>query len=122
MKQLEGLKDKFIEQLEKATIMYKLIGMGDRESPMWLQVKPHEGDANTLLFESSQSNIWMSIPCTAEEKDYALNRYEKTYDYFKYLKYTHLKNNHPTVWNEQSPHWLSNIQNFLDQYSCNQAI
>lgn len=122
MKQLENLKDKFIAQLEKATILYKLVGMGEHESPMWFQVKPDKGNDDVLMFESSQSNMWMSIPCTIEEKNYALDHYENTYNYFKYLKYTHLKANHPTVWNEQEPYWLSNIENFLDQYSCNQAI
>jgi len=122
MKQLEGLKDKFIEQLEKATIMYKLIGMGDYESPMWFQVKPDKGDDDILMFESSQSGMWMSISCTADEKDYALNNYEKTYNYFKYLKYRHLKDNHPTVWNEQAPFWLANIEDFLDSYSSAQTV
>lgn len=118
MENLVNLENKFIEQLEKSTILYKTIGMSTKESPMWLQLRhAEELDGDILVFRSSQSNVWMSISCTSEEKEYVYFHSNEAYDYFKYLKYTHLKNNHPTVWNELSPSWLSTIESFLEDYS-----
>lgn len=113
MKQLERLKDLFLNKLEEATIMYKTIGMSHRESPMWFQLKVDE-DENSLLFESSQSHVWMRIPCTKEEKMFVSFHYQETYDYFKRLKYTYLRDNHPTVWEELGEVHNSRIEAFLE--------
>lgn len=116
MKNLVNLENKFIEQLEKATFVYKIIGRSTKESPMWLQLR-HLENEDVLIFRSSQSNVWMSISCTPEEMKTIYHQSQEAYDYFKYLKYTYLKNNHPTVWNELSPSWLSTIESFLEDYS-----
>lgn len=103
MKNLQSTKAAFIEMLENSIITYKLIGTPQKESPMWFQLKPVEspdsGD-NTLLFESSQSNLWMRISCTPEVKEYVFYHFTDAYDYFKYLKYNHIKEHYPTVWEE----------------------
>lgn len=113
MKQLEGLKDSFLKKLEEATIMYKTIGMSDdRESPMWFQLQVDEDDSS-LLFKSSQSYVWMRIPCTKEEKMFVSFHYQEAYDYFKRLKYIHLRDNHPTVWEELGEVHHSRIEAFL---------
>lgn len=102
-KLLQSTKGAFIEMLENSISMYKLIGTPQKESPMWLQLKPVEspdsGD-DTLLFESSQSNVWMRISCTPEVKEYVFYNFTDAYDYFKYLKYNHIKEHYPTVWEE----------------------
>ena len=112
MKQLEGLKNSFLKKLEEATIMYKTIGMSNRESPMWFQLKVDEDDSS-LLFQSSQSPVWMRIPCTKEEKMFVSFHYQEAYDYFKRLKYIHLRDNHPTVWEELGEVHHSRIEAFL---------
>jgi hypothetical protein len=117
MKQLEGLKQPFLEMLEKATVMYKLVGMGDRESPMWYQLRLDKSHENSLLFQSSLSEVWICIECTKLEFDYARKYYDKAYDYFKRLKYTYLKENHPTVWNEQGTSNMRRVEAFLESAS-----
>ena len=118
MKQLEGVKDAFIKQLEEATNMYKLIGMSDRESPMWmaLQISWSEEEDNnlSLFFKCSLSEVWMRVPCTAEEKQFVNQNHQKAYDYFKRLKYLHLKENHPTVWDETGKFNQDRIESFLE--------
>ena len=117
MKQLEGLKQPFLDMLEQATIMYKTIGMGERESPIWYQLRLDKSHENSLLFESSLSNVWMRIECTKLEFDYACKYYDKAYDYFKRLKYSYLKENHPTVWNEQGDSNMRRVEAFLESAS-----
>lgn len=115
MENLVNLENKFIEQLEKATFVYKTIGRSTKESPMWLQLR--DSKDGVILFKNSQCNLSMSISCTTEEMENIWYNPKEAYDYFKYLKYTYLKNNHPTVWNELSPSWLSTIESFLENYS-----
>jgi hypothetical protein len=99
MKQLEGVKDAFIKQLEEATIMYKLIGMSDRESPMWMALQiswSDEEDNNlSLFFKCSLSEVWMRVPCTAEEKQF-------------------VNQNHQQVWDETGKFNQDRIESFLE--------
>jgi hypothetical protein len=114
MKQLEGLKQPFLEMLEQATVMYKLIGMGDRESPMWYQLRLDKSHENSLHFQSSLAEVWMRIECTPEQYHFALVNYSNAYDYFKRLKYIYLKEHHPTVWEEQHPFNMARVEAFLE--------
>jgi hypothetical protein len=121
MKELEGIKDAFISQLEMATIMYKTIGSSDKESPMWmalqinwLEENPEEDEKLSLVFKCSRSSVSMSVSCTAEEKEFVNLYYGKAYDYFKRLKYLYIKENHPTVWNEVGKFHQNRIESFLE--------
>ena len=115
MKQLQNLKEVFINQLERATLVYKTVGMSDRESPMWFQLNTLENsEDNSLLFKSSLSDVWMRIPCTKEQKKFVISHYQEAYDYFKRLKYTHLRDNHPTVWYEIGEVPVRRIEAFLE--------
>lgn len=121
MKMLENLKAPFIEMLEQSISMYKLIGTQYKENPMWFQLKSVElsdnEEDNSLLFESSQCSLWMRIACTTEERMYIGRNFNKAYDYFKNLKYTHIKENHPIIWEELDRAWLNKIDRFLEEYS-----
>ena len=55
MEKLKKYKDKFLEKLEYQCILYKLIGSGTHESPMWLQMR-NSYKKSTLLFENSQKD------------------------------------------------------------------
>lgn len=120
MQKLQNLKQPFIDMLEQAVNMYKLVGTPYKENPMWFQLQSVElsddEKDNTLLFESSQSNLWMRIACTTEERMYIAHHFTEAYDYFKYLKYTHIKNNHPTIWEELDRVWLNKIDRFIEEY------
>lgn len=128
---IEYLTPKFIEELDKITNMYKLIGIsgdfaikhnmgsGYDESPMWLQFAGCNDDMNAIVFKCSLSNIGFEIPL--EEDDIMSlmysggGRHTEMYDYFKKLKYEHIRDNHPTVFNEQEHH-LPRIKSFLNNY------
>ena len=121
----------FIEKLEDATNMYMLIGVsGDfarkngigrgtyDESPMWLQYKGGNDEDNAIRFECSLSNVWFEIPLDSESLDILLHSgggYNALYDYFKKVKYEYLRDNYPTVWEEQKFNH-PRINSFLNEY------
>jgi hypothetical protein len=114
MKQLQNLKEVFINHLEKATLVYKTGGMSDRESPMWFQLNTLENyNDDCLLFKSSQSDVWMCIPCTKEQKKFVDFHYQEAYDYFKRLKYIYLRDNHPTLWYELGELCVNRLETYL---------
>ena len=123
----------FIERLEDITNMYKLIGVsGDfarkngigrgtyDESPMWLQYRGVNNEGDAIRFECSLSNVGFDIPLDSESVDTLLHSgggggYNALYDYFKKVKYEYLRDNHPTVWEEQKFNH-SRINSFLNEY------
>jgi hypothetical protein len=123
----------FIERLENITNMYKLIGVsGDfarkhgigrlsgayDESPMWLQYKGANDENNAIRFECSLSNVGFDIPLDSESIDtlvFSRGGHTALYDYFKKVKYEYLRDNHPTVWDEQK-FQLPRINSFLNEY------
>ena len=128
---IDHLTPIFIEELDNLTNMYKLIGVsGDfarkngiggltyDESPLWLQFTGANDDINAVGFKCSLSRIGFEIPL---EKDdvmlllYSGKGHSEVYDYFKKLKYEHIRDNHPTVWAEQQFH-LPRINSFLNSY------
>jgi hypothetical protein len=96
------------------------IGSGTDESPMWLQLNPSRG-GNTLKFENSQRRgIAFEIEIPEDDKRIINGCYDEAYDYFKWLKYTHIKNSYPTVWNELAEGINGDrINNFLKSYKSN---
>ncbi len=120
----------FIEELDKITNMYKLIGVsGDfarkngigsltyDESPMWLQYKGANDEMNAIRFECSLSSVGFDIPLSTEHIEtlaFSRGGNSAVYDYFKKVKYEHIRDNHPTVWKEQEFHF-PRINAFLSQ-------
>lgn len=101
MEILQSLKEPFLEALEAHTTMYKLIGFGTDESPMWFQFRGMTEDNQNLIFHSSQRyEIRFELPCTKEQIEYIRYHYSDTYDYFKSIKYEYLRTNHNTVFQE----------------------
>jgi len=127
---LEYLTPLFIEQLDKITNTYKVIGIsGDfarkngigsltyDESPMWLQFRGANSDSNAVLFKCSLSNVGFEIPLSSDDIDTLLwssGGHSVVYDYFKRIKYLHLKEHHPTVWDETGDFNKDRIESFLE--------
>lgn len=116
MDHFESVKNAFIKMLDEATAMYMVAGMGEKESPVWLSLrypKLQDGEEPYLLFESSMSYVWMKVPCTHEEFQRVMRDPSKSSDYFKRLKYLHIKENYPTVWNEMDDFNTARVESFL---------
>jgi len=128
---IDHLTPIFIEELDNLTNMYKLIGVSGEfarksgigfgaydESPMWLQYRGPNVEMNAIRFQCSLSNLGFEIPLEADDiETLSLSRggYDAIYDYFKKLKYEHIRDNHPTVWDEQDFHF-PRINSFLNSY------
>jgi hypothetical protein len=102
MKELEKYKDKFLENIEYNCNLYKLIGSGTSESPMWfqLQAKDFDEDRAVLFFRSSQRNISFEIQLDEEDRWMQYEDFNNLYKYFRDLKYSYIKENHPKIYNE----------------------
>ena len=102
MKDLEKYKDKFLEKLEYQCNVYKLIGNGTSESPMWfqLQAKALDEDRAVLFFRSSQKNISFEIELDEDDSWMQYEAFNNLYNYFRDLKYEYIKENHPTIYNQ----------------------
>jgi hypothetical protein len=125
---IEKITPLFIEQLEHMTITYKVIGVSGEfavkhglghydESPMWLQYQGANEDSTAVVFKCSMSRNGFEIPMSEEEIDALCfsGGTSHLYDYFKKVKYEYLRDNHPTVFNEQS-YQLPRINSFLELY------
>jgi len=114
---LDRAKDSFIEQLDKQLFLYMHIGSGTNESPMWMQLNPSRG-GKTLQFENSQKRgISFEVLLSDNDKRVISDCYNEAYDYFKYVKYVHIRDNYPTVWNELADGVNGErINNFLKSY------
>ncbi len=104
MEKLKKYKDKFLEKLEYQCILYKLIGNGTHESPMWLQMR-NSYKKTTLLFENSQKDglgfeIKLSRGDNFGRHVLLDEEFRITYNYFRDLKYTYIKENHPTIYKQ----------------------
>jgi hypothetical protein len=100
---LEKYKKAFLEKLEWHCNVYKVMGSGTFESPMWFQYRGDPGlsDPNLIEFASSQVGIQFLLPI--EEADmghFHTGNYHRVYDYFRTLKYKHIQEHHPTIWKE----------------------
>jgi hypothetical protein len=128
---IDHLTPIFIEELDRITNMYKLIGVsGDfarrngigfgtyDESPMWLQYKGPNIEMNAIRFECSLSDLGFEIPLNTKDIEtlmFSRGGFSGVYDYFKKVKYEHIRDNHPTVWDEQRFHF-PRINSFLNIY------
>jgi hypothetical protein len=98
---LESLKDAFTQKLDENITLYKCIGSSIYESPIWLQLDAMYYGEDGIRFRSSQNfNIAFILECDKLTIEWIKNYHEKAYEYFKYLKYAHIRDNHPTVWQD----------------------
>ena len=96
--QLEKLKEPFIKALDYQCAIYKSIGSWD-ESPIWYVFGGIKD--GKLRFTSSQRRILeFYVPCGDVDPRQFIGFNEELGNYFKYLKYDHIINNHPTIWND----------------------
>jgi hypothetical protein len=103
MDKLKKYNDKFIENLEYNCNVYKLIGNGTTESPMWFQYRSKSFDEENgkLLFANSQkSSIQFEIELDTEDYWMQFEAFNNLYNYFRDLKYAYIKENHPTIYQE----------------------
>lgn len=116
---LEEAKQSFIHALDYQLFIYVTIGSGTDESPMWLQLNASRGDDKLTFQNSQKSGISFVIDDIPKEYCKAINdNYDIAYDYFKYLKYTHIRDNCPSVWNELAKGNNGiRINDFLNKYN-----
>lgn len=99
---LDRYKEDFIAQLENACILYKLIGSGTHESPMWFQVYKINTYENSLCFINSQkSGINFKLIIDKNDTEYLeFDDFMVIYNYFRDLKYKYIQDNHPTIYTQ----------------------
>lgn len=105
------VKQKFLEELERVCIEYKLIGSGV-ESPKWLQYRCNfvklENEKTIIYFNNSQNGIiYIAIDLERLFKGKELEEAKKMfhplcsrgdyYDFFRDIKYDYINKNHPTI-------------------------
>ncbi len=110
---LEQFRDEFLKNLNDHLQMYVTLGTKD-ESPMWYQFAGME--EKKLLFRSSQKQrlgFRINIPNeTFEDVLFGID-FNQVYAYFKRLKYEHIRENWPTVFDEITGGQKESIVNFL---------
>jgi len=125
---IEKINPIFIEELDILTNIYKLISKSrgfsinctDRniydESPMLLEYRGTNDEMDAIEFDSLLGNFGFKIQLSEEEIDTILKG-GRSYlgDHFNKVKYEYLRDNYPTVFNEQS-HSLPIINSFLESY------
>ena len=100
---LDKYKDRFHELIGGACLFYKIAGFGTSESPMWFQLRvdPDELNRVSLFFANSQRpDISFSIPLEEDDQWVMYEAFNETYNYFRDLKYTYIRENHPTIYSE----------------------
>jgi hypothetical protein len=98
---LEDLKPRFIDELEEQLFLYTTIGSGTHQSPMWIQLNPMRTSSDMLMFQNSQTeSILFMLDSPDEDKKILFQEYPDAYDYFKYVKYKHIIDHFPTVFQE----------------------
>jgi hypothetical protein len=113
---LEALKPQFIELLNTQLFVYTTIGSGTHESPMWTQMDQVK-DGALRFINSQRTSIGFDIPVSKEVADYIKAYRDESYDFFKYVKYMHIKEVAPTVWNELAVGFNgARIHSFMDSY------
>ena len=97
---LSSYVEEFKELLEYHSNVYKIMGSGLDESPMWFQYRGTE-DLKMRFMNSQRSGIFFSINLKDEDVDLvSYSDYGWVYDFFRNVKYDYLKENHPTVYSQ----------------------
>ena len=114
---LEALKPLFIEGLNTQLFVYTTIGSGTSESPMWIQMDNIWADVELKFVNSQKTTIAFYIPIDKEAQQLIRDYRDECYDYFKYVKYMHIKEVAPTVWAELATGFNgARIHSFMDSY------
>jgi hypothetical protein len=114
---LEALKPQFLEGLNNQLFIYTTIGSGTSESPMWIQMDQIWSNLELKFINSQNSSIAFYIPVDKEAQQLIRHYRDECYDYFKYVKYTYIKENAPTVWAELATGFNgARIHSFMDSY------
>jgi hypothetical protein len=116
---LEALKPSFIEGLNYQLFWYTTIGSGTSESPMWIQMDSIWGDVELKFVNSQKTSRHgaFHIPVDKEAQQLIKDYRDECYDYFKYVKYTHIKEVAPTVWAELATGFNgARISSFMNSY------
>ena len=97
---LSSYVEEFEELIDYHANVYKLMGSSTSESPMWFQYRGRENMC--FVFKNSQkSQIWFNIPIKGEDVDIAsYSQSDWISDFFRDVKYSYLKENHPTVYSQ----------------------
>ena len=109
---LIGVKNQFIDSLNKHLALYVTVGSSITESPMWYQFAG-ENNHGELLFNSSQKrSLGFKIPAPEGFNLYEED-YMEVYNYFKRTKYEHIKDYWPSVFEEIKGEQKELINKFL---------
>ena len=92
------LRDAFLRELEAHTLTYKVIGF-PHENPMWFTLAAVHDDRVAFIHSGSPS-LTIELTIDVDQHRALINSWEEAADYFRSLKYDHLKANHPTVYAE----------------------
>lgn len=117
-KVFETLKHQFIEKLNQQIFIYTTIGSHTNESPMWLQLNYTIFNNKIKVSNSQTSKIYFFIDIDESIKETIKDDISQLYDYLKYIKYIHIKEIAPTVFEELNKG--SNgirINDFLNSYN-----
>ena len=114
---LETLKPQFIERLNTQLFVYTTIGSGTHESPMWIQMDSIWADVELKFSNSQKTQIAFYIPVDKETQQLIRDYRDECYNFFKYVKYMHIKEVAPTVWDELATGFNgARIHSFMDSY------
>lgn len=104
MTNLEQYNSAFTAKLDEQLSVYVTIGTPITESPMWFLFAEFNRENKSLKFKSSQNGyMYFSIPLKEEDEGILYYKWETVADYFRSLKYSHIKENWPTVYYELRP-------------------
>jgi hypothetical protein len=116
---IEDLTGSFIEKLDEYIVSYKLIGGHLNESPIWLQLDSSDMEPGIKFTSITESKAGFTVKCKSDVKNYVRWENDEFMNYFNYLKYIHIRDNHPTVWNDLITYndtYLSNVLSFIEMY------
>lgn len=113
---LQALTPRFVEHLDDQLLYYMTIGNGTSESPMWIQLDYMISKGKLRFINSQNSSIGFDI-YLEEDQQFITDYMDEIYDYFKYVKYSHIRNNAPKVWQELAIGFNgARINSFMNSY------
>lgn len=99
---LDKYNQQFLAALNEQLAVYTTIGTPYHESPMWFQYQQIK-DGNLFFKSSQRGHMFFNIPLLSEDIDFLKVSYDEIYTHFRELKYSHIKENWPTVYYEIRP-------------------
>lgn len=113
---LQALTPRFVEHLDDQLLYYMTIGNGTSESPMWIQLDYMISKGKLRFINSQNSSIGFDLYLD-EDQRFITDYIDELYNYFKYVKYSHIRNNAPKVWQELAVGYNgARINSFMNSY------